>query len=492
MIHTSGFVASRYVGGSWVDVTDYVMQVSGDFSSSGQGSGFLFGDSSEQRSSIQIDPRAKSPTLDLSAWAMMPWDVEFTVDSNTDRGVAGIAIDVSEDQDTATYTIVGWKQLISTVRVYSDLFYRRPIATATTASSIENPATGGYAAGLLNWIMWQAGGRPYEQSGTYPAATFYYSFSQAPIAPRYSWVCGEDGWAEAIRLVRAAGGQLYQRPDGVIAYANPLSFAGGAAVFALGLDDYGSVVRRGDASPVVSSFSCEYVPRFPGGLQVVLDDSSPRVVADGQTIIVEKVLQYPILTGTLETASGGGTQLLPEAISATSFDGTQVEQGTDYTHTIEVSAQRVVITIENVSGLPFVIERITLRANPLLPGEAGTVTVGSGNPTQTIEQNPLVQSRSHAQRLARQALAYYGLARPVITAAGVVYDPTNHQIGNAGTLTIAEWGLSSAAVVLTGVKMSETGTTADLDLVETAGLPALSEYWLVASGAQSGTKKIGY
>lgn len=488
-IHTADFTATwNPTGSSWDDITAFVLSVEGDFSTTGNGNGIGFGDSSDATAKLVIDPNAAGGPLDVSVWAYVPVRVQFTIDANVARGVAGVIIDFDQDADTVSFSVIGFKQLISTVRVYSPLFQNRPVATKTTALSIEDPTSGSYAAGLLNWILWQSGGRPYEQAATYTTATFYYSLSQAPIAPKYVWVAGEDAWAEALRLVRAAGGQLYQRPDGVIAYVSPLSIGGGTAVFSLTQDDYAEITRQGSASDLVTSFACQYVPRVEAGMQQVIDDSTQRVVAVGAAVTIELEPQYPI--SSLETATGG-TQLLSEAISATSFDGTQIVQGTGYTHTLAIAAQKITIVVTNAGSLPFVIERITLRGQPVVPTEAGTVTIGSGNPTQTIEQNPYIQSRGHAQRLARMALAFYGTARPVIQARGVLYNPTL-QVGMAGTLTQSEWGLSSAPVVILGLSHQETGVKCDLDLVVTTGLPALADYFLIQTASQVATKKIGY
>jgi hypothetical protein len=485
-IHFINYQVEWYIAG-WIDITAYTLSIEGDFSTTGAGSGIAFGDSSDAGATIVLDPN-RSGALSLATLALVPVRVTFTVDANAARGAYGVVIDWEQDADTITLNIIGIKELISKVRVYSDLFERRPIATKTTASSIDDPTDPDWVAGPLNWILWQAGGRPYEQVGSYPSATFLYSLNQAPIAPKYAWVAGEDGWEEALRLVRAAGGQLYQRPDGVIKYTSPLSIAGGASQVTLTQDDWESVTRRGTARDVVAAFTTTYIPRILIGMQEVVSDSEPRVVAVGASVTIELEPQYPI--SSLETATGG-TQLLPDAISATSYDGTIIEQTTGYTHTLSIKAQLVTIVITNAGSLPFVIEKIALRGTPIVPGEAGTVTVGSGVPAQSIEQNPYIQSRSHAQRLARMALAFYGTARPVITATGCLYNPVL-QVGMAGTLTQIEWGLTSAPVVILGIKHQETGAKVDYDLVVTTGLPALADYFLVQTAAQVATKKIGY
>jgi hypothetical protein len=470
-------------GAAWADITASVIAIDGDFSTSGQGNGIGFGDSSDASARVTVS----TVSLSVATWAYVPLRVQFTVDANVARGVFGVVTDIDEDESTAELTVTGFKQLISRVRLYSGLFTRRPIATKTTASSIDDPADGGYVAGPLNWLLWQAGGRPYEQAASYPTATFYYSLSQAPIAPKYSWIAGEDGWEEALRMVRAAGGQLYQRPDGVIAYVSPLSIAGGTPQFALDQDSYAEIRRTGSASDLVASYTTTYLPRLVSGMQEVVSDTTPRVIAAGATVTIELEPQYP-----LSSIDSVGDQLPSDAISATSFDGTQAESSSDYTHTTYLAAQLITIVFENVSAQPFVIEKITIRGTPVVPTEAGTVTVGSGAPTLSIEQNPYIQSRSHAQRLARMALDFYDEVRPVISVSGVLYDPEAHQVGTAGTLTVAAWGLSSAPIVILGVSHGDTGITADLEVLVTTGLPALADFFLVSTSAQVATKRIGY
>src|SRR5262249_45006677 len=118
---------------------------------------------------------------------------------------------------------VGASAFAQPTKAYSGLFVLRALFTKTSASSIEDPANGSYAAGVGNYGLWQAGGRPYEQSGSYPSASFYYSCDQAVLCPPFSWLAGEDAWAELQKLAQAAGGQLYQNTLGTVVYRQPLA-----------------------------------------------------------------------------------------------------------------------------------------------------------------------------------------------------------------------------------------------------------------------------
>lgn len=484
-IHTANYTVEWKPSASWVDITAWVLSVEGDFQTTGaSGNGIAFGDSSTAQFSVTLDP-LRSGTLSLATWELVPIRVTFTVDAATARNGAGVVVGFDQDMDTATLKAEGYQKLIAATRVYSALFLRRPAATKTSASSIEDPTDGSYAAGAINYALWQAGGRPYEQAGSYSSAAFYYSLQQALIAPDYSWLAGENAWEACLTLCRAAGGQLYQRPDGVIAYVAPLSIAAGSSVFTLTSSDYARVTRSGTVGSLMASVECPYQGRYLTSVQEIISDTTARVVAAGKTATIELEPRYPIYQ--LETLNGGGTQLVADAITATNYDGSVAT----FTHTLTIAAQRVTIVVSNTSAQPFVIEKITIRARAVAPGEAGVVSAGSGAPTLTIEANDFIQSRAHAQRLTRMALDFFAQARPIIKVEGLLHNPAL-QIGDIGALTVTPWGMTSTSVVILGLGHSQTGAEMALDVIDITGLPTIADYWIVSASGQSGTKKVGY
>lgn len=484
-IYTTGYSVEWKPAGSWVDITSSVLSISGDFQTTGTRSGVAFGDSSTAQASLRL-----KPGLSLASWELVPVRATFTRNAVSARGLAGVITAFEQTTEDLTLRTEGYQRLIAKTKIYSPIFRRRPIATKTTASSVEDPAGVGYAAGPINYGLWQAGGRPYEQAGSYPAALFYYSCHQGLIAPDYSWLAGEDTWETCLRLCRAAGGQLYQRPDGVVAYASPLSLAEGSSVFSLGPSDYGSARRSGDAGATMASAICPYQARYISSLQEIISDATARVVGVGKTVTIDLEPKYPIAQ--LETLNGAGAQLVAGAISATYYDGSIPASGVGYTHTLSVAAQRVTIAIANIGAQPFVVEKIVIRAKAIAPGEAGTFVVGSALPTLTLEQNEFVQSRAHARRLTKMAMDLFGQARPIITVDGCVHNPAL-QIGSIGTFTCAKWGMTSTPVCILSVSHSRTGRETSYELLDITGLPKLSDYFLVSTSSQAGqTKRIGY
>src|SRR6185312_16223160 len=144
--------------------------------------------------------------LTLGNWAntgyFVPIRYTTWMDADTSKTFTGIIIRRTRDMNKMTLDATGMKALIAATKAYSPSFPRRPVATKTTASSIENPATAGYIAGQINYLLWASGGRPYEQSGSYPLATFYYSCDHAILSPDWSWAAGEDSWAECLQLAK--------------------------------------------------------------------------------------------------------------------------------------------------------------------------------------------------------------------------------------------------------------------------------------------------
>lgn len=442
------------------------------------------------------DPVATTATVQVlrsavagNTWARTPIRFQYTIGASTAYAFVGVIRGWSGDLDTVTFDCSGLVADLSerTKNYYSPLRYRRAPFTKTTASSIEDPSNGSYVGGLGNEVAWRAGLRPYEQSGSYPTADGYYSFEQAIRAPDWSWVAGEDGWAECLRLARAVGGQLYQRGDGVIVYRQPLTMIG-TAVATYTESDYSADVREeGRTDSYATAISCAYTPRFVRETQRIVEDTTYRVVGAGETLTIDLEPQWPIYSVVLD----GGT-LKADNIIATYFDGrlAAYDASTGFTTTTTVYGQRITIALTNHASLPLQISKITIDGRPVVAGETGTVQVGSGTPAKNLEDNPFVQSQAHAKALATMALSFYGTVRPVRTIT--IVEAPARVVGETINLTSTALSLSAVPHILIDMKDNDTGSTMELALVSAAGLPALADYWLVQSTSQSGTKKIAW
>jgi hypothetical protein len=364
------------------------------------------------------------------------------------------------------------------------------VATKTSASSADDPSSGGYAGGLINYLLWSAGGRPYEQAGSYPSATFYYSCDHAVLAPDWTWAAGEDAWAECCVMATVAGGQMYQDASGVVRYRQLTGYGMATASETLDEGSYATIEQDEDPGIVYATkVTCPYLPRRRLGTQQIADDTTPRHVEPGETITIVIEPQNPIAA--LEQASAG--QLKPAALVVAQLDGAVVGQGgSGYTHTLDIKAARITITLTNASAKPFTVWRVRLNGDPIVASEAGSISAGAGTVERTLEQSPYIQTRPDAQRLAEMTLAFYATARPIVTIGGCVHRPSR-AVGSAINLTCAAWSLSAQRHVILSVEHDQTGIEAGYTLAYVGDLPKQDDFFIIGQSYSAGdTKKLAW
>jgi hypothetical protein len=475
---TASYELEYHNGAAWVAFADSnVLSVSGSWETTGDQSAVSFGGDTD----ATLDAE-----LLIGHWAntahMTPIRYTTTIDADTTRTFTGVIAERSRDLDTMSFRAEGMKVLIAATKGYSPALNRKPVATKTTASSADDPAGGGWNAGLINWMLWEAGGRPYEQAGSYTAAPFYYSCDHAILAPDWSWAAGEDAWAECLRLAKDSGGQMFQDANGVIRYKQVLGYGGQVTVDALDESDYATIEMTEDPGVVFATkVTCQYVPRRRLGTQEIVDDTTPRQVEAGASVEIVLEPQNPIAS--LEQSSAG--QLKAEAMNITQYDGSP---STTYTHTLDIAAARVTITVTNTSSFPLMIWRVRLRGDPVVAGEAGSVVADSGDTPvveRVLEQSPYIQNRRDAQRIADMTLAFYGAARPTVTVAGCVHSPSR-AIGAALLLTCATWSMAASKHVILSVSHSETGMQSDYTLAFIEDLPKTDDFFVIGVTYVSG------
>lgn len=385
----------------------------------------------------------------------------------------------------------GWDAHIEAQEVRSPLFRRRPIFTATSISSVENPASGVYAAGLGNYILWQCGGRPVEQAASYPSATFYYSATNALISPEYTWCPGDSPWAVLRRLCQAAGGQLYQDTDGVVRYVDPITLATGTPAFTFtdaaltaaqrvsqNAETYGDISDRRDGGQAVTGVVVNFVSRVVQGEQIVYEDQTPRQIAPSSAITVTVDTQLPLWSVAAVERDAAFHRSAVEASAA--------QVTTAYTF---ASAQRLTVTLTNTTAEPMLVYALRVRGRPLAAGEEGSAEhIVSGARVISAEDNPYVQSERHAAMLARMTYDAAQAAGLIYSLSGVPYDPERY-VGEVVGLTSADYGLSALRCRIVRIDV-EDGAFMSVDLAPLAGLPTRDDVHRV--GSVSGTKALAY
>ena len=490
-VFTTAYDLEWKPAGSWTAVADNsVVSITGNLETAQADGGVGFGTTSHAKASVTV-LRTAVAGITLSR---LPVRFTYTVGASSELAFVGIARSWSGDRYTITLECTGLLEDMSerTKDIYTALRYRRAPMTKTTASSIEDPTNGSYQGGVVNELFWEAGLRPFEQAGSYASADGYYSFNQALRAPDWTWIAAENGWSAALELARAVGGKFYNGTDGAVYYRNPLSMIGSVTktynlASADAMDHYTGLSEEGNTDQFASTITVSYIPRSIQPTQEVISDTTLRVVAAGETVTFSLEPQWPLYSVVLD----GGT-LKANNIFATYYDGTLVAYGAGgMTVVTTIDGQRITLAITNGAALNFQITKIVIHGQPVAAGEAGSVTVGSGQPTKVLEDNPFIQSEAHARALATMGLSFYGQARPIRTLTGCVFDP-DRTADETVNLTDSALGLSAAPHLILGISHSETGRVADYTLLDADDLPALADYWLVQAASQSGSKLVGW
>lgn len=474
-----------YLSGVWVDVSADIVEVSGDYTltaSSDDGVGFGLAPAPTQRVTFAREGLSR-------AWDQTPVRISLGFNGTNAAHFTGLIDGVEQHELGGEWQASGYQELIRAApEIRSPLLYRRPIFTATSAVSNENPDSGGWAAGLGNLILWRAGGRPYEQSATYPTALFYYSTQTAIMAPEWTWINGGDAAAVLDELCRAAGGVIYQDAAGVIRYQEPMTYAAGTPAIhytdnvsaassttrvASSLAQYGGIRRSARTRrQVVDQVRCAFVTRRLQGVQQIYRDTTPRLVEAGAALTVTLDLTLPVyrvnrvaaVGYTMRSARATTTSELTVAIGAT-------------------TAQQVSVTFTNTLTEPVGISEIQCYGQPLVALEEGTATYGTPGATPrsaTVPDSVYIQSKSHADRLCRMYFDWYSSARPVVELSGCGFDP-RRALGEIVALTNSPLSISAVNHRLIGYSVARTGVEMTLRLVSVAGLPSEADFFVLGT-----------
>jgi hypothetical protein len=129
------------------------------------------------------------------------------------------------------------------------------------------------------------------------------------------------------------------------------------------------------------------------------------------------------------------------------------------------------------------IWRVRLRGDPIVAGEAGSVSSDSGaSPVveRVLEPSPYIQNRRDATRIAQMTQAFYASARAIVTVGGCAHAPSR-AVGAALLLTCATWAMSAVKHVILGIDHDQTGMEAGYTLAYVEDLPAMSSFFIVGT-----------
>lgn len=442
--------------------------------------GFAFGTVARSSASVEV-----ADTTVITTWQLAKIRIKYGF-ASSDQIVAfeGVIIKRQHAGHFYTYECAGFDYIIERKKVYTDVLYRRPIATKTTVTSIENIADSDYRGGLLNYIMWISGGRPYEQPSlsTDPDFMFWYSFDQSIITPRYSWLSGDNAWEEAYKLVRAAGGQFYQDVDGVFYYKQPLTFGytTGATLYHFSESTYQTLTEDASTAENVDTIKSAFIERTVQPLQQVYESTTPHLLAIDAVYPTNLEMQYPVYQYAGYIAEG--TMLdNKDATRATFLDGRDATLDDDLSYsTLEIAAQLVTLQFTNATGEPISLNKITLQGRPVTAGSEGIVSYSTGNgPELQLEDSVYIQSFAQAYRSVRMVYDFYHENRAIVLLEGVGYDPDRY-LGEVVEISNTAWGLSNAEHRIISLEY-QNGAKMSVRLAPIEGLVTRNDVFIVGT-----------
>lgn len=485
------FQVEVHNGTTWVDQTANVVEVDGEIAATSGDDGIGFGAAFQPSQSIKVAREAFTV-----AWDRKPIRIKLGFNGVNPIHFVGLIDGLDQNRVDATWQAVSYLAIIEAVGdIRSPLFYRRPVATQTTITSIEDPSDGSYGAGLINYLLWRAGGRPYEQSSTYPNAVFYYSTQTAILAPEWSWVNGGNALQAILELCAAAGGLIYQDAGGVVRYVEPFGLASGSPTFhytdtaltaaqrvSQNAGHYGDISRSVSTRfQVVDVVRCNFVKRRLQGAQEVYSDKEPRLIEPSEALALPLDLQLPMYR--LDRVAHYAA-LLRSNVKATTSQ-LAISTPTRY-------AQRLDLTLTNTTSERVALYDLKVYGQPLVAGEEGSASYGTPSSSYSreyaIPDSPYIQSRAYAERLCWMYWDFYSVVRPIVTLTGCGYDP-RRTLGEIVELTCSDWSVSAQRYRITGIRVSRTGVSMDLDLVPISGLPAAEDFFQLDTAYSDATQR---
>jgi hypothetical protein len=239
----------------------------------------------------------------------------------------------------------------------------------------------------------------------------------------------------------------------------------------------------GEAIP--TRIVCPYVTRVTLPIQVVAEQTQPRIIPVGETITIPIDTQHPL--DSLEMATA--TTLLPDAFLMIGSGGFPAPASA-WTHSVEWYAQRVIVTITNLSGGPLTLEKLTLRGEPVGPGESSSVAIGSSDQTNTLtlEESLYIQQEADAEIVASLHLALQTGQRTVRVIHKCPYDP-RRQVWETVELECQAFGIPLTRHVIIAIAHDETGKLSTYTLVDVSDLPQSSDYYVIGTTEYAGMTK---
>lgn len=499
--HTITYSAEYRTGGVWTAFPGLLRVHTRVESSDGAGP-FRFGASVLPTATVEAGPAAPA-----TGWYRAPFraSIQVTIDGVTfdpEEVFTGVLNRRVPNGQGYTFEAGGADQWIKKARVRTPLRQWRALATATSLSSVENPADLAYQGGLLNEIFWRSGGRPDAQRASYPNARFYYACDGTSVAPEWSWIDGDNPWEQALRLAADAGGQIYQDSRGVMRYVNPLLLAesspGALVVADTGPHASGRILYDGeveieeDLEGAYNVAVCRFQHRAIQPPQEVYTSNNNFDVEASASVARELATSWPVRWRN----EVGAVDYTIEVVAC-------YDDGFIVTPTVTVTeetAMCLAVSITNPSSTrPIHISKITVKGRPVTVLQEGIARYAGprfdANDEEDVEirlnDSEYTQREGAALRRARLAVEFDGSPRPIFRVRNCAYLP-GVTVGQYALFSSARRGLTNIPCRIIGQQIDDSGKTMALALASVVGLRKLSELFVVGTAYADGdVRRVG-
>ena len=404
----------------------------------------------------------------------------------------------------------------------------------------QDPTTlSGSYTGTVNSIFWLMGGRPYKYKEqavrSAESVRFWYDCDHAPIVPNFTWLNQENVFDDLVSLSTATGGQITQTPEGVVEYINPHSFASAPKNITITDSMFRSLSVDEESINTYGKVVITFSARYLGANKAVLDDPVGKYLVYNEEYSHDVEFPQPVdrLTNNTYYGSGisfgasGGYFGIDEFIDSRDF--VRAVDYTGETATVQLKIPRLTtlyfpkkryttasgwVTQQDVTKTPgqfmtlviknndparaLYLAHITLFGIPVAAGEPQTIKVNiplqfsglvnagivpSGFREVRINENPYIQSKDQAMRLADVIKYLHKRPRPVIRVTDLIYNPAL-LLNDVITLSSLAYNLQGSYKIV-DVTVKKTGAFMDIGLVDVSDIKQRNEFFIVGDAYES-------
>lgn len=472
-------------------------------------------------------------------WRMSKIEIFMANDGNVANlkmVYSGLLFVRKESDTVVSFTSRNFLDLLNITLIETPLLRNRKTATRIPDTvSVDNlkkqdpTLKEGSSVGIINAILWLAGGRPYKYkslyttqdayvAGQYPK--FYFDCENSIINPEWLWFNYENLLNDLRSLCKATGGLITQDNDGVVRYKSVYSMRESWNNVTLTDSNYSSLDLSESGTEPYAKIVTTFTPRYLSNSQEVYSAVLGEYLTPGQSLTRQIEFSKPTFrimnkstSGQLTDSIVGGTLTnVKEKISAVDIFGTRRKVNVRIANYDKLYIPKYVATstpgtftvAKDLKVVPSQSATFYLSHN--VEAGAGTLYIGevsiygrsleaasqetyikqinqfptiSGYKELRLPDNPYVQSESQAKRIIEMADYLMVNPRLQISAKDVPVG-SGIQLGRTIRVTSTVYDVDDYFSI-TGIEYGNNLEKADLKLLSLSGLYTLDNLFTVGT-----------